>query len=294
MRYCPNCGKEIDDHAKFCVYCGARLEDVKSSEPAAKEDDLHFDWDDDDATKPLSPSDMSNDHWDDSVSKWDEEEESPEVTKKHVSVATLEKVKIALLIILIALVAVGGGFFYHSMSHTSTTNVSTSQTSEKSKKSSGSSKAKVSGEITGDQTSPSGSDSSDEDSQTETTPTYKTSTTSTGVTYVNRAVKNEAGGYYGHDDTSNAPTYESDNDVLPDSSRDKVTDSDLQDLTNSEIQTAINEIYARHGYKFSENTSFEDKSYYTGDKTESEAEAEMNSTEKYNIDYLADYKAHNK
>lgn len=293
MKYCPNCGKEIDDHAKFCVYCGARIDDYEANSSLKNESDQHFDWDDDDATKPLSAVDVNNDHWDDSTSKWDEEDDTPVQTKKQVSVATLEKVKILLLIILIALVAVGGGFLYSNMNHSSSTKVTHQESSEKESDSSGQSKAKVSGDDSSSSTTTT-TDASEQESQEESTPVYKKSTTSTGVTYVNKAVKNDAGGYYGHDDTSNAPTYESDNDVLPDSSRDKVTDSDLKDLTNAQIQTAINEIYARHGYKFSESSDFKEKSYYTGDSTESEAEATMNSTEKYNIDYMADYKAHNK
>lgn len=317
MKYCPNCGKEIEENAKFCVYCGTRLDDAQNNITREKENDQHFDWDDE-PTKPYIDASANNDQWDDSTSKWDEEEEPAVPQKKPVSVATLEKVKIFLLVVLIILVAAGGGFFYNTMSHQTSNKVTSSESSDSTSKSD-TSKAKTGESVThstednqnsssdsstsnssssnGSTSDSSSSDSSStENNQTtqRSEPTYKTSTTSTGVTYVNKAVKNEAGGYYGHDDTSNAPTYESDNDVLPDSSRDKVTDSDLQDLSNSQIQTAINELYARHGYKFSENTTFQNKSYYTGDKTETEAEESMNSTEKYNVDYLADYKAHNK
>jgi uncharacterized membrane protein YvbJ len=32
MSYCPNCGKEMDDHANFCVKCGAKLADYPIGE----------------------------------------------------------------------------------------------------------------------------------------------------------------------------------------------------------------------------------------------------------------------
>lgn len=45
-----------------------------------------------------------------------------------------------------------------------------------------------------------------------------------------------------------------DDQILPQSSKSKITEDDLEDLSKDEIQTAINEIYARHGYTFNDET----------------------------------------
>jgi len=36
MAYCRNCGKEIDDNADVCIYCGFFVREVKKVDPNAK------------------------------------------------------------------------------------------------------------------------------------------------------------------------------------------------------------------------------------------------------------------
>ena len=33
MKYCPNCGNQLNDEALFCEYCGAKQPVVQQSEP---------------------------------------------------------------------------------------------------------------------------------------------------------------------------------------------------------------------------------------------------------------------
>lgn len=33
--FCKNCGKEVDDNASVCIYCGAALKDLNAPTPAA-------------------------------------------------------------------------------------------------------------------------------------------------------------------------------------------------------------------------------------------------------------------
>lgn len=305
MRRCPKCGALVSDEAKFCTYCGEPL-DAKSVE---EYDPDHFDWDDD--TKPLENDEEDYDFNDVSVSKWDEPSEM-ETTKKEVSPRTLEKVRIALLIILIALVAGFGGFYFYSNQNVVTTKTHTTTGGSKSStpatvgsdEGSSSSSTNSDTDSSSDTSSSTGSDTTSNsdtssskstkqgtDSTSEDESGYTKSTASDGSTYVNEALKKDANGEYGNDDTSDAETY--DGDVLPNSSRDKLSDSDLKGMSNSQIQTAINEIYARNGYKFTKVPSMQEKSYYTGEYSDmSDAEARMNSTEKFNVDYLACYKKH--
>lgn len=36
--YCKNCGKQIDDSSRFCIYCGCRLDSQKAEELSAREE----------------------------------------------------------------------------------------------------------------------------------------------------------------------------------------------------------------------------------------------------------------
>lgn len=50
--YCPNCGKEIDDNAKFCSYCGANLEEDNKKQTEKEENSNITKQDNNQAKKP--------------------------------------------------------------------------------------------------------------------------------------------------------------------------------------------------------------------------------------------------
>lgn len=82
--------------------------------------------------------------------------------------------------------------------------------------------------------------------------------------------------------------------ILPHSNTKKLTNSDLRGLSDDELVLAINEIYARHGRKFNTDyikSYFNSKSWYKGTVEPDDFDVSvLNSVEKYNIDFLVDYR----
>ena len=82
--------------------------------------------------------------------------------------------------------------------------------------------------------------------------------------------------------------------VVPDSSTRKMTDSEVKALTQEELQTAINEIYARNGYKFKDENIYNYFCQYDwyDPKTSSQDDAKrrFNETENYNVELMQKYR----
>lgn len=83
--------------------------------------------------------------------------------------------------------------------------------------------------------------------------------------------------------------------ILPDSSSRLLTDADIEGLSARELNYAKNEIYARHGRIFDSpelREYFESKSWYEGEYTAEEFDAEsgsiLNENEKKNAEFLSD------
>lgn len=87
-----------------------------------------------------------------------------------------------------------------------------------------------------------------------------------------------------------ANTGSADGQILPDSSDRVLSDSDIAGLSSEQIQTAINEIYARHGYAFKTpeiRTYFEQYSWYSAQNTDMDSvSAQFNSNETANVKLL--------
>lgn len=80
----------------------------------------------------------------------------------------------------------------------------------------------------------------------------------------------------------------SDGYMFPDSDTEYIT-SDLSKMSTAELQYAINEIYARHGLKFSKKENkerFEKKKWYRAAVDDQES-ISLNTYEKKNVDVLA-------
>ncbi len=96
------------------------------------------------------------------------------------------------------------------------------------------------------------------------------------------------------DDTASNSNHNSDGMVIPDSSTRMLTESEVKNMTQDEIQTAINEIYARNGYKFKDQgiyNYFCQYDWYDPKTTNQEdAKRMFNSTENYNVDLLQKYR----
>lgn len=77
---------------------------------------------------------------------------------------------------------------------------------------------------------------------------------------------------------------------LPESSDRLLTDSDLTGLSSEQIQTAVNEIYARHGYVFKDPKIleyFEQYDWYSEQNTDMDAVAgQLSETEMANVKFL--------
>ncbi len=77
--------------------------------------------------------------------------------------------------------------------------------------------------------------------------------------------------------------------LFPDSDTSYISSSGLSKLTTTELQYAINEIYARHGLKFTKKENkerFEKKKWYRGTVDDQES-ISLNTYEKKNVDVLA-------
>ena len=81
--------------------------------------------------------------------------------------------------------------------------------------------------------------------------------------------------------------------LLPDSDRKKLKESDLASLDRETLNLALNEIFARHGRKFSDpeiKAYFESKEWYKGTVSGSDFdESVLNSCETYNINLIIGY-----
>lgn len=78
--------------------------------------------------------------------------------------------------------------------------------------------------------------------------------------------------------------------ILPKSSEQELTNADVSGLSRTEIQTAINEIYARHGYTFTDATllnKFKQYDWYKPTVPASQfSDSVFSSVEKKNVDFL--------
>ena len=79
--------------------------------------------------------------------------------------------------------------------------------------------------------------------------------------------------------------------IFPDSTDVRLNNSDIADMDMDELRSALNEIYARHGYIFHNEKyqkEFESYSWYepTIDADDWDGDAELNRIEKYNVEFL--------
>lgn len=77
--------------------------------------------------------------------------------------------------------------------------------------------------------------------------------------------------------------------VFPNSNNSYLTEEEIEKLSTEEIQYAINEVYARHGLKFTKKSNqerFEKKKWYTG-TVDDQDDITLNRYEKKNIDLMA-------
>ena len=93
--------------------------------------------------------------------------------------------------------------------------------------------------------------------------------------------------------TTEAPK-SADGQVFSDSSSRLLTEAEVKALSKDEVQTAINEIYARHGYRFETDSirkHFEQYDWYNPTVSPDDfSESSFSSTEKANIDLLRAYR----
>ena len=78
--------------------------------------------------------------------------------------------------------------------------------------------------------------------------------------------------------------------VFPDSNTSYLTKEEIEKLSTEEIQYAINEVYARHGLKFTKKSNqekFEKKKWYTG-TVDDQDDITLNRYEKKNVNLMAD------
>ena len=75
------------------------------------------------------------------------------------------------------------------------------------------------------------------------------------------------------------------------SSSHRLTEEELKGVSNNHLQRAINEIYARHGYKFKSDDilkHFQQYSWYKPDETDmNKVSGRLNSTEKANVELMS-------
>ena len=94
--------------------------------------------------------------------------------------------------------------------------------------------------------------------------------------------------------TTTIPSASSDDFFIPDSSTRTLTDAEVGRMSQEQIQLAINEIYAKHGYKFKDQNIYNyfcQFSWYKPITTDqADAKREFNSTENYNVELLQKYR----
>lgn len=94
------------------------------------------------------------------------------------------------------------------------------------------------------------------------------------------------------DDKTPAQIMEADDGyVFPDVDSAYLDKEDVEPLSTEEIQYAINEVYARHGLKFTKQSNkekFEKKKWYTG-TVDDQDDIKLNQYEKKNVDLMADF-----
>ncbi|MFR9098638.1 MAG: YARHG domain-containing protein [Anaerostipes hadrus] len=77
--------------------------------------------------------------------------------------------------------------------------------------------------------------------------------------------------------------------IFPDADTEYISTSDVKKLSDSELQYAVNEIYARHGLKFTKKSNkerFEKKAWYNGTVDDQDS-ISLNKYEKKNVDTMA-------
>jgi len=82
--------------------------------------------------------------------------------------------------------------------------------------------------------------------------------------------------------------------IFPNSDSERLTEEMVSSLSKSDIRLAINEIYARHGRKFSDKSLqeyFDKKGWYSGTvDAKNFDEGVFNKIKKYNIQFLSKYR----
>ncbi len=95
----------------------------------------------------------------------------------------------------------------------------------------------------------------------------------------------------GNNNTTNSSPYPGQK--FPYSSQQYLSSSDLAGMTRDEIQLSINDIYARHGYIFKDDSLrayYQSQSWYHGTNSDMNAvAATFNSIEKANVELLSNY-----
>ena len=83
--------------------------------------------------------------------------------------------------------------------------------------------------------------------------------------------------------------------LIPEIDKRYYTEKDVQGKTKEEIQAMLNELYARHGYIFKDETlksQYEKQSWYKGTESDmSKVEQSFNAYEKKNLEYLTDVRS---
>ena len=76
--------------------------------------------------------------------------------------------------------------------------------------------------------------------------------------------------------------------IFPDADTSYVSKSSVKKLSDEELQYAVNEVYARHGLKFTKKNKerFEKKEWYVG-TVDDQNDISLNKYEKKNVDTMA-------
>jgi|GEM_PF-5298814 len=100
---------------------------------------------------------------------------------------------------------------------------------------------------------------------------------------------------FGDDDKDADKKEDAKDTLIPEIDTRYYTDKDVQGKSKDEIQAMLNELYARHGYIFKDETlksQYEKESWYKGTETDmSKVEQSFNTYEKKNLEYLTDVRS---